>query len=224
MVNELPGPGMQHAEQGQASAKVLRLGRDVLQGGGAFAEEHAIEQPLVLPEDRPQRFGHGEGDQEVRHTREELLLLALQPGLRLSVSALAASPVAAAVVGKAFCTTFTKRFPFAYSLGHAWRHAHPDQDVTAADLRPDGALYDAYPLFSEPPSGPRRDAVDHARIGHNHWALEQILSAIRASADSGTLQAHVAAVVAAYVPTTSRPFAEAVTHGLRFATDELGEA
>ncbi|WEV77567.1 hypothetical protein O9K63_13345 [Janibacter cremeus] len=123
-----------------------------------------------------------------------------------------------------FCTTFTKRFPFTYSLGHAWRHAHPDQDVTAADLRPDGALYDAYPLFSEPPSGPRRDAVDHARIGHNHWALEQILSAIRASADAGTLHAHVAAVVAAYVPTTSRPFAEAVTHGLRFATDELGEA
>jgi hypothetical protein len=121
-----------------------------------------------------------------------------------------------------FCTTFAEHFPFAYTLGHAWRDAHPDQDVTAADLRPGGALYDAYPLFSEPPSGPRRDAVDHARIGHNHWALEQILAAIRGSIDSGTLQAHVATVVADYVPTTSPPFAEAVGHGLRFATAELG--
>ncbi|MPZ61925.1 MAG: hypothetical protein GEU93_11655 [Propionibacteriales bacterium] len=120
-----------------------------------------------------------------------------------------------------FCTAFAEQFPFDYPVGHAWRTAHPDQDPTAADLRPGGALYDAYPLFSEPPSGPRRDAVDHARIGHNHWALETILTAIRESRGHDTLRAHVQAVVAAYTPTTSPPFAEAVTNGLRFATADI---
>ena len=117
-----------------------------------------------------------------------------------------------------FCRTFTTVFPFDYPAGHAWRTANPDRDPAAPDLRDGGALYDAYPLFSEPPSGPRRDAVDHARVGHNHWALEQILRAVRDATAAGELHDHVDTVIADYTPTTSAPFAAAVQHGLRFAT------
>lgn len=124
-----------------------------------------------------------------------------------------------------FCTEFTATFPFDYPAGHAWGAAHPDRDPTAGDLREGGALYHAYPLFSEPPSGARRDAVDHARVGHNHWVLEQILHAVRAAAEDTRLEDHVRAVVDDYIPTTSAPFAEAVRQGLAFAAaagDELG--
>lgn len=116
-----------------------------------------------------------------------------------------------------FCGAFTADFPFNYEAGHAWSLAHPDQEPAASDLRPDGALYDAYPLFAEPPSGMRRDAVDHARVGHNHWVIEQILQSVRGAADEDDLESHVRGVVEAYAPRTSAPYANAVTEGLRLA-------
>ncbi len=137
--------------------------------------------------------------------------------IRRSAAWLAADPTREWDCPCPFCTTFTTTFPFDYPTGHAWRTTHPDRDPTAADLREGGDLYDAYPLFSEPPSGPRRDAVDHARIGHNHWALEQILHAIGHASTTSHLTDHVTTVVANYTPTTTAPFAHAVTHGLNFA-------
>jgi hypothetical protein len=137
--------------------------------------------------------------------------------IRRSAAWLAADPTRRWDCPCPFCTAFTTRFPFDYPAGNAWRTTHPNRDPTAADLREGGELYNAYPLFSEPPTGPRRGAVDHARIGHNHWALEQILHAINDAGATGHLPDHVTTVVADYTPTTTPPFARAITHGLTFA-------
>lgn len=139
--------------------------------------------------------------------------------IRKSAGWLAADPTRRWDCPCPFCTSFTLQLPFDYPAGHAWHLSNPDRDPVAADLREGGALYDVYPLFSEPPSGPRRDAVDHARIGHNHWALEQILLGVREATNSGHLRDHVTSIVAAYTPTTTTPFASAVEHALRFATE-----
>ncbi|MBD8868178.1 hypothetical protein [Nocardioides donggukensis] len=138
--------------------------------------------------------------------------------LRRSAAWLGADPTRRWDCPCPFCRAFVLRFPFDYAAGHAFHLAHPDHEPDAADLRPGGGLFEAYPLFSEPPGGERRDAVDHARVGHNHWALEQVLAGIRDAATAGELEAHVRRVVADYTPTTSAPFARAVEQGLAFAT------
>jgi hypothetical protein len=67
---------------------------------------------------------------------------------------------------------------------------------------------------------PSANLIRDATVGHNHWALEQILRAVRDATTAGELHDHVAHVIAAYTPTTrNAPFAEAVQHGLRFATE-----
>lgn len=138
--------------------------------------------------------------------------------IRKSAAWLAADPARRWDCPCPFCTGFSRRFPFDYAAGHAWHRAGPERDPTAADLRPTGGLYEAYPLFSEPSGGERRDAVDHARVGHNHWAVEQILASVRESVAAGSLSEHVRQVVANYVPTTSAPFAAAVQRALEFAS------
>lgn len=138
--------------------------------------------------------------------------------IRKSARWLAADPTRTWDCPCPFCTAFTATFPFDYLAGHAWHAAHSQDDPTAGDLRPGGALYEAYPLFSEPSSGPRRDAVDHARVGHNHWAVEQILLACRTADKEGHLETHVRKVVADYIPTTTAPFSNAVNQALGFAT------
>lgn len=137
--------------------------------------------------------------------------------IRKSAAWLAAVPTRAWDCPCPFCSAFATTFPFDYPAGHDWHLRNPERDPTAADLREGGGLYEAYPLFSEPPSGPRRDAVDHARIGHNHWALEQILHAVQDANAAGKLADHVTDVVSNYTPTSSAPFASAVGHGLTLA-------
>lgn len=114
-----------------------------------------------------------------------------------------------------FCQAFTKDFPFDYSKGHAWHAQNPTAKVKAADLKPAGALFDAYPLFSEPSPGARRDAVDKARVGHNHWALEQILHDAAEAETHGRIAQHVTHVVDQYTTRTTAPFANAIRFALQ---------
>lgn len=137
--------------------------------------------------------------------------------IRKSAAWIAADPTRSWDCPCPFCQAFTHDFPFDYPAGNAWHAADPDRAATAADLREGGGLYDAYPLFSEPPPGDRRDAVDHTRVGHNHWALEQILGKARAATKADRLEEHVRGVVRDYAPTTTAPFAQAVRLGLRFS-------
>ncbi len=78
-----------------------------------------------------------------------------------------------------FCQDFIQNYPFKYDLAHAWFKEEKRKKVTAKDLRPRGALYKAFPLFSEPKSSKLRNAINHTRIGHNHWILTSLMKSLR---------------------------------------------
>jgi hypothetical protein len=103
-----------------------------------------------------------------------------------------------------FCKDFVSGHPFDYPAGRAWHDANLPDRVEADDLRPGGGLADAYPLLSEPAGSALRQAVNFARIGHNHWVLEEILEALRtASASRANLLSHAEASVTAYEANTN---------------------
>lgn len=119
-----------------------------------------------------------------------------------------------------FCTAFSRDYPMRYADGRTWYERTSAREVTAADLKPGGALYDVYPLFSEPRTGERRRAVTDARVGHNHWALEETVDAIRAAGTSRrSLARHAEAVVTAYAAATTPTFGRALQHALVLAQD-----
>lgn len=120
-----------------------------------------------------------------------------------------------------FCKAFSSAHPFQYELGHRWFEQEGGREVLAEDLRPGGGLFDAYLLLSEPSSGALRADVSFSRIGHNHWATEEVLELLREASAAGKLADHVKAIVDAYTPNTSAPFANAVGVGLQLATGEL---
>ena len=85
------------------------------------------------------------------------------------------------------------------------------------DLQPGGALFDAYPLLSEPSGGPMRREVNDARIGHNHWVIERIMSSLRRASYDGRLESRVRNMVDSYRQNTSKTFAEALRISLDLA-------
>ena len=100
------------------------------------------------------------------------------------------------------------------------RYKTKPADVNSADLAPGGALYEAYPLLSEPKGGALRKAVSFARMGHNHWVLQQIMAALDTNATSlAKFKKHLDEVVSAYeANTTSTTFANAVRYGFKLAS------
>ena len=70
-------------------------------------------------------------------------------------------------------------------IGFKWLKGTQSKDVSAAELRPSGALFKAFPLLSEPAAGTLRAAVNQARIGHNHWVLDEITAGLRRALTSG---------------------------------------
>jgi len=120
-----------------------------------------------------------------------------------------------------FCSAFGTAHPFQYPIGHRWFRRQARGEVRTEDLRPDGALFDAYPLLSEPTPGGLRDDVDAARIGHNHWAIEQVMAALRRASRDKRIRTHVGKIVTAYTPQTTPPFATAVQIALQIARGGL---
>jgi hypothetical protein len=120
-----------------------------------------------------------------------------------------------------FCRDFVKKQPFDYEMGSAWYKAKP-ADAKAADLAPGGALYGAYPLLSEPKGGELRKAVTFARMGHNHWVLQEIMAELKKNATSlSKLKKHIEGVVSAYeANTASETFASAVRFAFKLAAGE----
>jgi hypothetical protein len=82
-----------------------------------------------------------------------------------------------------FCEWFIAQYPFDYAGGTGWLESH-QRDIEDQDLIPGGGLYDAYPLLSQPASGVRWGVVRIARVGHNHWAIDQITAALRRQSTS----------------------------------------
>jgi hypothetical protein len=121
-----------------------------------------------------------------------------------------------------FCKDFTTKHSFDYEKGCSWYRKKKPADVTATDLSPGGGLYNAYPLMSEPDGGQLRKAVTFARMGHNHWVLEDIMAQLRKNATSlEKLRKHIQGVVSAYESNTnSDKFGSAVRFSYNLAAGE----
>jgi hypothetical protein len=99
-----------------------------------------------------------------------------------------------------FCRAFCVTYPFDYDAGAAWFAGRTK--VEPKDLVGRGGLSKAYPLLSTP-TGDRRQAVEFARVGHNHWALEQITHDLREhSRTRSQLESFVDSVVTDYEAST----------------------
>jgi hypothetical protein len=119
-----------------------------------------------------------------------------------------------------FCRDFQRRHPFDYEAAKTWYARRTRTDVKPTELRPRGALYAALPLLSEPKTGTLRKEIDFARMGHNHWVLDEIVRDMRRSAGSqAKLRAHAHKVVADYAKSTdSEQFARAMTWVVNFVS------
>ena len=91
-------PGMEHAQHSQLRAQAFGIGRQVLQGLDAGGKEQVQAEAQMGADEKPEGFGHGEGDQEVRDWKEQTLLLARQPIQGVGVAALRTMPVIAGMI------------------------------------------------------------------------------------------------------------------------------
>lgn len=94
----LPRPGVQDRDKAAPAAEVLRVREKVFGRPGGGGEERGVGDPLVAAEERAQRFGHREGEHEVRH-RQQARLLPGRPLLLFACAAARAGAVVATVVG-----------------------------------------------------------------------------------------------------------------------------
>ena len=97
VIGQRAAPGVQDTDEAELAADEARIGGQVLRRRGRSAEEQIIEERLLAARHRPHRRGQGEGQHEVRHW-EQPLLLVLQPVLRLLVLALGAMSVATRMI------------------------------------------------------------------------------------------------------------------------------
>jgi hypothetical protein len=60
MVQQVLAPGVQHREETDLGTEMPWIGGDLQQRLGNGAEQQAVEQPLILPGQRRELFGHSE--------------------------------------------------------------------------------------------------------------------------------------------------------------------
>ncbi|OGB25604.1 MAG: hypothetical protein A3I66_13475 [Burkholderiales bacterium RIFCSPLOWO2_02_FULL_57_36] len=121
-----------------------------------------------------------------------------------------------------FCKDFNAVYPIQYAKGSAWygaAMAGSEPKVDTKDLSQGGALYDIYPILSEPKGGARRKAVDFARMNHNHWVLANITKELeKHSTNYSALKKFVSDIVSSYCATTkSEHFAKAIQVGFELS-------
>lgn len=97
---EVAAPGVQDAEHADLSAEEARILRQELGGSCGGAEEQVIDQGLMAACQRAQSSRDGEGEHEVGHAQEQVLL-SLEPLLSLLVLAFGTVAVAAGMVAVA---------------------------------------------------------------------------------------------------------------------------
>lgn len=120
-----------------------------------------------------------------------------------------------------FCADFVAKHPFKYRLGRQWFLRTGNDKVLAKDLKPGGDLYRAYPLFSEPVGGTKlRRNVNFARVGHNHWIIDRLISGVQRASKDRRLESYVTRIVRRYEKNTSPPFARALKLSLELAVKD----
>src|SRR5258705_9730100 len=82
MIEQGPGPGVQHGQSTWPPTQVLRIEGQLLQSGRGRAQQQAIDFFLVSKGQRAQLRWQGKGDQEVGTGQKPSLLLR-QPALSL---------------------------------------------------------------------------------------------------------------------------------------------
>jgi hypothetical protein len=117
-----------------------------------------------------------------------------------------------------FCRTFVAAHPFQRDVAFKWLKETNVREVTAQDLKPVGGLFSAFPLFSEPGSGPLRKAVDQARIGHNHWVVDEIMNEIKLSSTREDFMTAVETIISNYENNTK---GDQYARAIRFAYNLL---
>ena len=91
-------PGVEHAQHAQLRAQALGVGGEVLQGLGAGGKEQVQRDLEMRADEPPQLFRDGEGDQEVRHGKQESRPLAFQPRVGVGLAALRTVAVVAGMI------------------------------------------------------------------------------------------------------------------------------
>ena len=104
MVGQGPGPGVQHTQDPDQPADIMRVRGELDERLGRGAEQDVVEVLLVAADERPQLVGHGEDDVKVGD-RQEFLPPLFQPGFGVLAVALGATAVAAGVVDIVFLAT-----------------------------------------------------------------------------------------------------------------------
>jgi hypothetical protein len=121
-----------------------------------------------------------------------------------------------------FCREFSRKHPFRREVGFKWAKSKRALDVEVKDLRPGGALFRAFPLMSEPAAGPLREAVDRARIGHNHWVLKEVFDKLRRTSSKRELDSYVRRVIQKYTANSgTAAYASAVMAGYQIVRGTL---
>ena len=118
MVPQGLAPGVQHGDEADIGAEMLRVGRDGLEGSGGGSEQQTVDFALVLQRQRRQLRGQGEDDVEIGD-RQQILAAIFQPLGALVRLALRAVAIAARVVRYAHLTTGIAGIDVAAKLGGA---------------------------------------------------------------------------------------------------------
>lgn len=120
-----------------------------------------------------------------------------------------------------FCRAFMRKHPFRREVAFKWLKRTHAREVTQDDLRPGGALFAAFPFFAEPGAGSLRKAIDQARIGHNHWTLENITADLRKAKTRRQMQTSVLEIVERYERSAKSGSA---SRAIRFAYQIISDA
>lgn len=100
VVLDLPTPSVEHAGEAELGPAGLG-GADVLEGGGALAQEERIEDLGMAQTERTEFLRQGEGDHEVGH-RQQAGFLFGGPDLLVECAALRAGAMVTTVIGVVF--------------------------------------------------------------------------------------------------------------------------
>ena len=116
MVHQRLAPGVQHGDEADISAEMLRVGGDGLEGSCGGSEQGAIDFALVLQCQRREFCRQGEDDVEIGD-RQQILAAVFQPLRALLRLALGTVAIAAGVVRYAQLTAGIAGIDVAAKLG-----------------------------------------------------------------------------------------------------------
>ena len=115
-MKKILAPGVEHGEEADLRAEVLRIGGDDAQGIRRRSEQNSVHQFLVLIGDGGQLFGHGEHHMEVLSI-EDLRPPVVQPSRTGQRLAFRAMPISAGVIRDALAAAMVTLLDMAAERG-----------------------------------------------------------------------------------------------------------